>query len=451
MPGAITWRWWRFAGTTAEVLLPPTRSLVQTKRRLAGLPGGGGTPLAAGLQAAHETGASRAAPRPDALGRAADRRARQYRPGWHRGPRAAATDADRMARASGRLGVAALVVDTANRPQPALRALAGTLGAPYLALPRADAERLSEAVTPRWTAERMEWTRDGKDWPNAAASRFIACRPHRWHVQETGRGPTMLLLHGAGGATQSWRGLFPRLADWAHVVAPDMPGQGFSRCGSRSRLGVTRLAEDVAALMRHERWAPDLIVGHSAGAVLSFELAGRLKPQGVVAINAALGKFEGMAGWLFPMMARALALNPLAAPMLARMPGSEGRVRELLEATGSRFDARTFDLYHQLATDRSHVAGTIAMMAAWNIDAVLGKLESIDTPTLLLVGGKDGTVPPEVSTRAAARLPAARVEEMPDLGHLMHEEAPDRIATAIRHFAVGTGTVPAENGANFGV
>ena len=132
-----------FRGRAAELILPPTRSLVQTKRRLAGLPGGGGTPLAAGLDLAMDT-AGRAAARgltPTialltdgrgniALDGSADRVA-------------AEADALRMAAGIRRSAVPTVVIDTANRPQPGLKVLAGALGATYIALPRADANKLA--------------------------------------------------------------------------------------------------------------------------------------------------------------------------------------------------------------------------------------------------------------------------------------------------------------------
>ncbi len=135
-----------FRGTEAELLLPPTRSLVQTKRRLAGLPGGGGTPLAAGMVAAFEqaTHATRKGLTPTiailtdgraniALDGTADRKQ-------------AATDAQQIAKALRAHGIDAIVIDTGNRPEPALRNLAQTLDAAYLPLPRADAHRLSQSV-----------------------------------------------------------------------------------------------------------------------------------------------------------------------------------------------------------------------------------------------------------------------------------------------------------------
>ncbi len=282
----------------------------------------------------------------------------------------------------------------------------------------------------------MDWAADGPAWPNREFSRFVDVRPHRWHVQEAGTGPTILMLHGAGGATQSWRGLLPLLAARHHVVAPDLPGQGFTKMGTRQRCTLRLMAEDVAALCDDQGWRPDLIVGHSAGGALALELAGLMHPLGVVGINAALGTFEGMAGWLFPMMAKLLSMNPLTPVIFSRMV-SERRIAELIGSTGSRIDAEGLALYRRLASDRAHVDGTLAMMAQWDVEMLAERLPYLDTPALFLAGEDDGTVPPRISRDAAARMRNAAYRGFPGRGHLLHEEAPDEVAEVISDWLDG--------------
>jgi magnesium chelatase subunit D len=128
------------------VLLPPTRSLVQTKRRLAALPGGGGTPLAAGLGAALGLAdqARRRGLTPTVVA-LTDGRANVALDGQADRARAG-EDALAMGRALRAAGVEGVVIDTGNRPEPALKDLARAMGAVWLAMPRADARRLSQAV-----------------------------------------------------------------------------------------------------------------------------------------------------------------------------------------------------------------------------------------------------------------------------------------------------------------
>jgi magnesium chelatase subunit D len=136
-----------FRGTGAELLLPPTRSLVQAKRRLAGLPGGGGTPLAAGLLAGATLAAqARGRGLDPALALLTDGRANVALDGS--GGRAAAMqDAREVATHLRDLGMPAILIDTSARSAAETAQLAHGLGAHYLALPRADATRISGAVS----------------------------------------------------------------------------------------------------------------------------------------------------------------------------------------------------------------------------------------------------------------------------------------------------------------
>ncbi|MDJ0858506.1 MAG: magnesium chelatase subunit D [Dinoroseobacter sp.] len=135
-----------FRGTQADLLLPPTRSLVQTKRRLGALPGGGGTPLASGLRSAlelaHQSSGRGMTP---TIALLTDGRANIALDGTA-DRKAATEDASSMARALRAQATPAVVIDMGTRPQPQLRGLADDLAAPYIPLPRADSRRLSAAV-----------------------------------------------------------------------------------------------------------------------------------------------------------------------------------------------------------------------------------------------------------------------------------------------------------------
>ncbi|MGL5012277.1 MAG: VWA domain-containing protein, partial [Paracoccaceae bacterium] len=135
-----------FRGTSAELILPPTRSLVQTKRRLASLPGGGGTPLAHGLQLAIATALqARARGLTPTIALLTDGRGNIALSGSP--DRAQADlDAQQQARAIAAAGLSAVIIDTGNRPTPALQTLSQVMRAPYVALPRADAHRLSAVL-----------------------------------------------------------------------------------------------------------------------------------------------------------------------------------------------------------------------------------------------------------------------------------------------------------------
>jgi magnesium chelatase subunit D len=135
-----------FRGRSALLLLPPTRSLVRAKRSLAGLPGGGGTPLAAAIDAALilATQAQRRSETPT-LVLLTDGRANVTRSGAA-GREAAHGEALSAARAVGLAGIAALFIDTSPKPNALAKDLAAAMRAQYVALPYASAERVSGIV-----------------------------------------------------------------------------------------------------------------------------------------------------------------------------------------------------------------------------------------------------------------------------------------------------------------
>ena len=135
-----------FRGSVAELLLPPTRSLARAKRSLAGLPGGGGTPLASGLDAAVALAdrVRRKGQTPTII-LLTDGRANIARDGAQGRPRAE-QDAISAARQLRAAAVDTVLVDTSPRPGPQAEQFAKEMGARYLPLPHADATTLSRAV-----------------------------------------------------------------------------------------------------------------------------------------------------------------------------------------------------------------------------------------------------------------------------------------------------------------
>ena len=277
----------------------------------------------------------------------------------------------------------------------------------------------------------MKWPNDLDGWPMSDASRKVLCRPHRWHVQEAGTGDTLLLLHGAGGATQSWRHIFPALAQTHHVIAIDLPGQGFTENGARSRCGLHHMAEDIGALCEQEEWAPTAIIGHSAGTAIALQMALLGRTEHVIGINAALSNFRGVAGWLFPMMAKALATNPLSAKVFSAT-ASKTSVRNLIKGTGSKLDTEGEELYLRLTRDSGHVDATLAMMAQWSLDRLSADLGKITARVDLIIADGDKAVPGSSSRDAVEQLSNGTLHQVSGLGHLMHEEDPDQVLGLIR-------------------
>lgn len=279
----------------------------------------------------------------------------------------------------------------------------------------------------------MDWAREKADWPLAEFSRFSLCKPHHWHIQEMGKGPLLLLLHGAGGATQSFRHLMPLLAAQYHVVAIDLPGQGLTRLGTQSRCGLVPMAHDIAKLCAQEGWQPAAVIGHSAGGALALELLTHLSPPAppVIGINAALSEFKGFAGVLFPIMAKGLAMLPGVAALFTASNANPKSVQRLISGTGSDIPVDDQRFYRRLVGDRAHVNATLQMMAQWDLRPLLKRLPLSGAVGMLITGDKDRAVPPATSDRVAAQVPGLVHVPLQGLGHLAHEEDPERIAELI--------------------
>ena len=277
----------------------------------------------------------------------------------------------------------------------------------------------------------MRWP-PPETWPHRELSRQVYAPPHRWHVQEAGTGETLILLHGAAASAHSFRDLLPKLARDHRVVALDLPGHGFTRLGARHRSGLRPMSDDLARLCEDQGWHPRAVIGHSAGGAIALRLAHILpETPHVIGLNPALSNFDGMAGVLFPALAKLLAMSPFTAAFFAQSIGWPEPVRQIIRGTGSILPPAGIELYRKLVANREHVDGTLLMMAQWSLENFDRNLSSFGVPCDFMTGAKDRAVPPNTTDRAAARLPLARVTQIADLGHLMHEEDPDRIADLI--------------------
>ena len=286
-------------------------------------------------------------------------------------------------------------------------------------------------------SHKPDWSHEGRDWPNRQASRFVNAGGLRWHVQVMGSGPALLLLHGAGAATHSWRDLAPLLAKDFTVIAPDLPGHGFTETPRGDGLSLPGMARALTALLAKLGVEPALAVGHSAGAAIAVRIAleGRFA-GGVVSLNGALKPFPGAAGHIFPAMAKLLFLNPVAQQVFAWRAARPGAVARLIESTGSTIDAAGLRYYGALLGTTGHIAGALGMMARWDLHGLQADLTAFSRPLTLVAAERDSAVPPKVAEEVHTAIPHSRLIYLPGLGHLAHEEAPGPIIRIV-HEAAG--------------
>ena len=293
----------------------------------------------------------------------------------------------------------------------------------------------------------MSLAREGRDWPHRDVSQMVEAAGMRWHVQRMGAAgsPKMLLVHGTGASTHSWRELAPLLARRFELLAVDLPGHAFTGPLPSGPASLPAMSQALHKLLTSLDFHPDIVVGHSAGAAILARMCidGRLAPRLLVSLNGSFLPFDGLAGRLFPPMARLLFLNPLA-PRLFAWSADRTNVARLMEGMGSRIPPEGVDQYVRLFSNKAHVTGVLEMLANWKLDQFQRDLGKLKTPLALVVGSRDTAVPPEAALQVQARAPAARIERLRGLGHLAHEENPGVVAELIDRLAREAGLLPAD-------
>ena len=274
------------------------------------------------------------------------------------------------------------------------------------------------------------WERDGRDWPNRQASQFIEAGGLQWHVQRMGQGPCLLLLHGTAAATHSWRDLAPLLAQHFTLIAPDLPGHGFTSSLPQARVSLAGFAEALHALLKHLQISPDLVLGHSAGAAIALRMAldGKIAPRAIFSLNGALLPLGDEHAAFFTRAARVMVGLPFISKLCSWRAAKQEVASKLLRDTGSDIGPRGVELYTRLFGYPGHIRAALMMMAQWELRPLLRDLPRLGPALFLLVGSRDRAVPPMQARRIQAIQPAARIITLEGLGHLAHEEAPARVA-----------------------
>jgi magnesium chelatase accessory protein len=292
----------------------------------------------------------------------------------------------------------------------------------------------------------LNWDRDGLDWPNRAASRFVSAGGLRWHIEDMGSGPVALLLHGTGASTHSWRRFAPILAHRFRVIALDLPGHGFTESPRASQLTLPHMAQSIAALLNVLHVKPDIAIGHSAGAAILCRMAldHRLDATAIVSLNGAFLPFGGPANQFFGGIAKLLFMNPFVPRLFSWHAYDNATVRRMIGGTGSQIDPEGLALYGRLFRNSSHVAAALGMMASWDLETLSRDLPKLKCKLTLIAASNDKAVPPDVAFRVQDMVPGSKVILLRNLGHLAHEEKPGEVAEFIFSEAARYGILPKE-------
>ena len=254
-----------------------------------------------------------------------------------------------------------------------------------------------------------------------------------WQVRQEGDGPDLVCIHGAGASLHSWDSLTPLLSQAFRVTRMDLPGHANSEAFSPGLYSLRRTATVVAALCAQLELESPIVLGHSAGGAIAMSWwlqEHEPRPGRLLAINPALLPFSGVAGVMFPAMAKIAAMLPLLDSAIAARARKTSEVQRLIEGTGSVLRDVDTARCQALMARPSHVRAVLEMMAGWRLDGLIDAWCANPLPLDIQLGAKDRAVPPQKTQAELDGL--ASFLNLNGAGHLAHEEAPEAVATWIR-------------------
>lgn len=262
------------------------------------------------------------------------------------------------------------------------------------------------------------------DWPNRQISRSVQVAGLTWHVQISGKGPLILLLHGTGSSTHSWAELTPLLNQEAQILNVDLPGHAFTQGASVESLKLEEIASNLIALIEELKlpW-PTMVVGHSAGAplALAFAVQAKIKPRVIIGFNPSLIPPPPSYTQFFGPMLGPVTKSATLASILAKIAPLSGMTDRLLDSTNTNLPETNRNYYRRLFTSPEHVRGAMNFMASANINQVLSASSSLPSKLIWVIGESDQWVP-ELGLQKIIRqyFPKSTVMHWQG-GHIMHE------------------------------
>lgn len=264
--------------------------------------------------------------------------------------------------------------------------------------------------------------------------RIIDVNGYGVHVVEAGEGPAIVLVHGFGGQTFSYRALIPLFARDHRVIAVDLKGYGYSERSVSTGLSATDQVEMLHALLGKLGVERAVFVGHSMGGGVVQRFAGTYPEMVEAAVLAASVNPEHQ------RRARNLAPGAMMRPVLPYL----GKIATERMLKASYFDDSVLtpdvaDEYKRPGRIAGSMDGLFRMMQEGRNDGAVA-FDRITMPVLLLNGAQDKIVPLFIASGIRERIPHSRLVVIDQAGHMLLEERPGECERAIRDFLASSRT-----------
>ncbi len=269
---------------------------------------------------------------------------------------------------------------------------------------------------------------------------FVSVGGFRLHYVEAGpvAAPVLVLIHGFGSNTISWRATMAALAGEYRLIALDLLGFGYSARSTARVHTLRRRAAHVWGLLDQLGIRQATLVGNSLGGAVALQCAWDA-PERVarlVLVDAVAG-YDGRGGSPAPLLGELLRRTPLGTLLLANTFYDDARFAQGLRAVyhdPSRLTPETLAGYLAPRRVRGSAATLLAITATPPDSDLPNAIPAIQTPTLIVWGRQDRLMPAHYAEQLARDLPHSRPAWIEDCGHLPQEERPAEFVAHLRAF-----------------
>lgn len=276
-------------------------------------------------------------------------------------------------------------------------------------------------------------------------TRFVELRGVRLHYRESAPAasgaPALLLIHGFGGSTESWNDVLPMLSGAHATIRLDLKGFGLSGKPRDSDYSLDEQAELVSDFVEAARHPRVVLVGHSYGGAVAFLSYLKLRERGRAGRVAGLVLIDAAAYGQDPLPFFVAGLrHPFTRFIAEHLTTRAWRTRFVLrrlfvdKTKVDRERVERYAKYLRLPGAEPAMATVAAQVLPADPRSVSARLTTIDVPTAVIWGEKDPAIPLALGRRLASDIPRATLAVLADVGHVPHEEAPQRTAELILRF-----------------
>lgn len=268
-------------------------------------------------------------------------------------------------------------------------------------------------------------------------STFIEVDGQIVHLRDVGpRGDPqpLVLIHGISSSLHTWEGWTQVLAAQRRVISFDLPGFGLTGPRADADYRPEADAHFVLRLLDTLKVTQAVLGGNSLGGEVAWRAA-LLDParvRGLILVDSAGLPFERQALPLAWWAARVPGLNRIGEYVLPRALVAQGL--SLAYGGPQKISASLVDRHFELALRAGNRRALAERLRQYRPGADAAAVSTLKLPTLILWGGRDALIPPQVGKDFQARIEGSQLLVFDDLAHLPHEEDPARTLAPLKSF-----------------